>query len=88
MTTISDIKELYPNLTEVDTGGGCKALSHPCDDGGHLLLTVDDVYLPTDEDDVIQCGVYDADRDPVGDVHEVRVDELEAWIDAALAAHR
>jgi hypothetical protein len=88
MTTMNDIRAIYPRLTEQNTGGDCTALLHPCDDGGHLLLSVDEGRAPGDSDTLIDCGVYDAESNLVGDIVSIHIDELGAWVESALAQRR
>ncbi|MFC4313023.1 hypothetical protein ACFPN2_28325 [Steroidobacter flavus] len=88
MTTISDIRAIYPNLKEESTGGNCAALVYRLDDGGHLLLTVGEGDVPQDGDAFIDCGVYDAESNLIGEAVSVSIDEVQAWIASALAARQ
>lgn len=86
---ISDIVTMYTNLEIHDTGSGGKALHHPLDDGGHILITkrVDGLSVPTNRDRTVWCGIYAKDgqcTSPRGIAESVPVSELEGWMDLQL----
>lgn len=78
----------FPNFQPYHTGGGCMAMEHPLDDGGYLLVTdADGCHIPTDADQSVIVGRYDAEGHVVGgddNTPEIPVDQLESWIDQQL----
>jgi hypothetical protein len=55
-TLYSALMERYPNLQEIDTGGGCKALAGQTRDGFVVMTTKCGSYLP--ECDDLLVGFY------------------------------
>jgi len=87
--TMRSIQATYPNLQTWQTGGGCLAYAHLCDDGGHLLITDSGgLNLPEAGDTEVLVGRYAKNGDVVEPATMVSVAELETWIDAALARAR
>ncbi|WP_129777472.1 hypothetical protein [Peristeroidobacter soli] len=84
MTTISDIRAILPKLEEEGTGGNCSGLVYRFDDGGHLLHTVGEGYVPEDTDAFIDCGVYDAESNLIDEAASLSIDEVQSWIASAL----
>jgi hypothetical protein len=82
--TVSAVRAVRPNLEHWHTGGGCTALRHDRDDGGYVMITEhDDAHIPSDDETLIACGIYDKEG------YEVRTDIippalLDEWLDNAL----
>lgn len=81
--------DVYPNLRIDWTGGNCRAFAHPFDDGGYLWIT-DDASLPDDTTTEVYIGAYDSKGEPIEaeQFETVPLAEVEARIDAMLAAHK
>jgi hypothetical protein len=77
------IVETYTFMTEVDTGGGCRAVQIPCPDGTHLLLTDQALGLPEDDARIVLVSRYRG-GERVAEALAVPVENLEQVIDSAL----
>jgi hypothetical protein len=81
---ISEIVAHYgaTNLVTEDTGGGCSALVYQMDDGARIMITsvANECCAPDDSDETVLCGYYE-DEDANGEVTEVPMAELVAWLD-------
>ena len=81
---ISEVRALFPNLTEWHTGGGCMGLRHPHDDGGYLLITdIGGGDLPDDRDDTKDGETVELADACFGAV-TVEVKNLAEWLDDQL----
>lgn len=78
----------FPNFQPYHTGGGCMAMRHDLDDGGYLLVTDEDgCGMPTDQDEIVVVGRYDAEGHVVGgddNTPMLGFSELEDWINTQL----
>jgi hypothetical protein len=83
-TFISDLIKAMPALENIDTGGGCRALYHPLDGKGHVLITVaNEAEVPGDSDASVDVGVYDADSHQIG-LRNVASSDLKAHLEAVI----
>lgn len=83
-TFISDLFKALPALESIDTGGGCRALYHPLDGKGHVLITApSECDVPDDTHAVVDVGIYDADSQQLG-LASVRVQDLKAHLERVI----
>lgn len=72
----------------IETGGGCKAITIDCADGGCILLTSceDESCWPTDAEAAVDVGRYDAESYQVEFIAAVPIADLPDLLGRLTAA--
>jgi hypothetical protein len=85
VTTIADVRRLYPDLTEWHTGGGCFALRLDCEGGGYILITeCEDAQLPSEDAVAVDVGRYAKNGEDIEVAEGIPIPALPEWIEGAL----